>query len=475
MKAALLRGGFCFYWPLPFFYLAANPMYMKKFLVSFLVSVISGSVIAQPRVIAGPMLGPVEYRDAKVWVEVSPEVRSVSLYINKSGEKTGRTLAYKGELGNEFNPIFFTIGGLEVNTTYQYQILVNGKNSGRAGEFTTKDLWQWRKPVPDFSFLTGSCAYFNQPQYDRPGKPYGGDSSIFETMARERAAFMVWLGDQWYTREVDYFSEWGLWYRAQQTRALPVLQNFWKAMPQYAMWDDHDYGPNDIGKNYILKNTSRDIWKKYWCNPSYGEKEEGIYTMVNYGDVDVFMTDDRWWRSADEMKDSVNGMPNPEKEMLGARQMEWLKNSLIYSTATFKIVAMGSQVLNPVSPFDKWDNFPAEYEEFMKFIQEYKINGVVFLTGDRHHTEIIKQDRPGAYPLYDITVSPLTSGTHTFGGAEKNNPYRVLGIDEKQNYGRISFSGKRNERKLTVEFFGVKGDKLGEWSVNEKELKYPKP
>jgi alkaline phosphatase D len=448
---------------------------MKKPLL-FFVSIVSFIfVLAQPRVISGPMLGPVEYRDAKVWVEVSADVRTAAISFNKKGEKQSRTIAYKGELGNEFNPICFSIGGLEVNTTYQYQVLVNGKNCDRSGEFTTKDLWQWRKPAPDFNFLTGSCAYFNQPQYDRPGKPYGGDSSIFETMAKERSAFMVWLGDEWYTREVDYFSEWGLWYRAQQTRALPVLQNFWKSMPQYAMWDDHDYGPNDIGKNYILKNTSREIWKKYWCNPSYGEKEEGTYTMLNYGDVDLFLTDDRWWRSSDRIKDSVNGMPNPEKEMLGARQMEWLKNSLLFSTATFKIVSLGSQVLNPVSPFDKWDNFPAEYDEFMEFIKEYKINGVVFLTGDRHHSEIIKVDRPGAYPLYDITVSPLTSGTHSFAGPEKNNPYRVLGIDEKQNYGRFSFSGKRNERKMTVEFFGIKGEKLGVWSISEGDLKYPKP
>ncbi|MFZ1262069.1 MAG: hypothetical protein WAT34_01060, partial [Chitinophagaceae bacterium] len=66
-----------------------------------------------------------------------------------------------------------------------------------------------------------------------------------------------------------------------------------------------------------------------------------------------------------------------------------------------------------------------------------------------------------------------TSGTHSFGGAEKNNPYRVLGIDEKQNYGRFSFSGIRGNRKLTVAFLGVKGEKLGEWSITEKELKTP--
>jgi alkaline phosphatase D len=446
---------------------------MKNIFIVYALLMSALYATAQPRVISGPMLGPVELRDAKVWVELSQEVKSAAIQYNKKGDTKTKTINYKGELGNEFNPIQFTIGGLDFNTTYQYKVWVNGKVTNRGGEFTTKDLWQWRKQPPEFSFLTGSCSYFNEPVYDRPGKPYGGDSSIFEPMAKEKAAFMLWLGDAWYTREVDYYSEWGLWYRASHDRALPILQNFWKAMPHFAMWDDHDYGPNDIGKNYILKGPSRTVFNSYFCNPSSGENGQGTYTMTSWGDADIFMTDDRWWRSADRLHDSVNGKPNPEKRMLGEQQMDWLKNSLLYSSATFKIIAVGSQVLNPASPFDKWVNFPVEYYELMEFIKEYKINGVLFLTGDRHHSEIIKVERPGTYALFDITVSPLTSGTHTFGGTEKNNPYRVLGIDEKQNYARFSFSGKRNERKLTVEFLDIKGDKIKDWSISEKDLKTP--
>jgi alkaline phosphatase D len=426
---------------------------------------------AQPRIISGPMLGPVELRDAKVWVEVSPEVKTLALQFNRKGDAKSKTINYKGELGKDFNPVTFTIGGLDFNTTYQYKIIVNGKAASTSAEFTTKDLWQWRKDVPDFTFLTGSCSYVNEPVFDRPGKPYGGDSSIYNTMAKEKAAFMLWLGDAWYTREVDYYSEWGLWYRASHDRAVPVMKDFWKAMPHLATWDDHDYGPNNIGKNYVLKEASRQVFMNYFCNPSYGENGQGIYTMATWGDADIFMTDGRWWRSPDGVKDSVNGKPNPEKTMLGKQQMEWLKNSLIYSRATFKIIVVGSQVLNPVSPYDVWWRFPAEYNELMDFLKEYKIEGVLFLTGDRHSSSVIKVDRPGTYPLYDITVSPLTSSSYAFSGPEKDNPYRLFGLAQKQNYGRFSFTGKRGERKLTVEFIGVKGEKLGEWAVSEKELK----
>lgn len=440
-------------------------------LASFSLSLL---LSAQSLIVSGPMLGPVELRDAKVWVELSPSVRSASIRVTKKGEKNFTDVSYRGELQRPFNPIQFSVGGLEPNTTYQYQIWVNGKPSDQGGEFTTKPLWQWRSPAPDFSFLAGSCSYINDPAYDRPGTPYGSNDSIFLAMAREQAAFMFWLGDAWYTREVDYYSEWGLWNRASHDRATPTLQPLLKAMSHIAIWDDHDYGPNNMGSSYHLKETSRNVFNSYFCNPSSGMNGQGIYTQYSYGDADLFLLDDRWWRSADNERDSINGKPNPNKTMIGREQLDWLKTALLSSNAPFKIIGVGSQVLNPVSPFDRWLDFPAEYYELMNFLQAYSVNGVVFLTGDRHHSEIIKVDRPGTYPLYDITVSPLTSATHVFGGSEKNNPYRVLGVDQKHNYGKISISGPRGARVLKVEYLGTKGELLGTWSVGEKELRTPK-
>jgi alkaline phosphatase D len=76
--------------------------------------------------------------------------------------------------------------------------------------------------------------------------------------------------------------------------------------------------------------------------------------------------------------------------------------------------------------------------------------------------------------LFDITSSPLTSGTHSFGGVEKDNPDRVLGIDKLQNYTRVSFIGKSSDRKMQVEFLGINGELIKSWSISQKELKSPK-
>jgi alkaline phosphatase D len=210
----------------------------------------------------------------------------------------------------------------------------------------------------------------------------------------------------------------------------------------------------------------------YWGNPSYGEENKGIYSKISYSDVDFYLLDDRFFRDADEKPDSINGLPNPNKRMLGEKQLQWLENEILTSYATFKIILVGSQVLNPISKSDCLRHYPQDFNELLRIISQNKINGVLFFSGDRHQSEIIKHDRLGTYSLYDVTVSPYSAGTHKFSKLEANNPARIIGIDEKQNFGKVSVTGERKNRILKVEFIGLRGEKLGEWSVNEKELKF---
>ena len=451
---------------------------MKKLLVILAVFV---ALVTNAQIVSGPMIGHTELRTATIWMQFTQSVSAANVVFYKNGSSIKHSSNFNIRSGL-FKTATAVLYDLEPATTYHYSVLIDKrKDTVASGEVTTQTLWQWRDktvPLPNFSFLTGSCAYINQSAYDRPGKPYGNDSSIFQTMAKEKADFMLWLGDNWYTREVDYYGEWGLQNRPAQERAMPVYKNFLKAMPHYAIWDDHDYGWNDADKSFPLKETSLEVFKNFWCNPSYGENNQGIYTKVTWNDVDVFLLDDRWFRSNDDTPDSINGQVNTSKKMYGEQQMEWLKNALLQSNhnsnVTFRCIATGSQVLNPLSPYDCFRHYSAEYKEMMDFIKDNHINGIVFLTGDRHHSEVIKIDRVGTYPLYDITASPLTSGSHKFGNEEKDNPYRVVGVENMQNYTKISLSGDKKNRKMLVEFFDTKGIKQTEWSTTVKDLKSPK-
>jgi hypothetical protein len=74
--------------------------------------------------------------------------------------------------------------------------------------------------------------------------------------------------------------------------------------------------------------------------------------------------------------------------------------------------------------------------------------------------------------LYDVTSSPLTSGVGKVRDKELNNPARMPGtLVEEQNYSRVSVTGGPRERVLKVEFIGLKGQKIAEWSVQASQLR----
>ena len=69
------------------------------------------------------------------------------------------------------------------------------------------------------------------------------------------------------------------------------------------------------------------------------------------------------------------------------------------------------------------------------------------MSGDRHHSEVIRYQRPKSYALYDITTSPLTAGIAAVRDPEKSNPERMPGtLVEAQNYSRV-FDFRQTKRK----------------------------
>ena len=109
----------------------------------------------------------------------------------------------------------------------------------------------------------------------------------------------------------------------------------------------------------------------------------------------------------------------------------------------------------------------------MDRIAAEKIEGVVFMSGDRHHTEISRMERPNAYPLIDITCSPLTSGTHN--PRDEGNTFQVKDKTYyDRNFGIVHVSGPRTDRTLLLTIYDQKGQKVWDYSISQQELRYKK-
>ena len=409
---------------------------------------------------SGPMIGHVSMRSAQFWVqttqpaqvhlEYAPTDRASDVVWNSSeGVLTAKSSGCTAHL---------ELTGLEPGTDYEVAFVVDGNRLEETVIVATQPLWDYRKDPPAFKFVTGSCAYINEEAYDRPGRPYGGGYEIFESMAEESPDMMLWLGDNIYLREVDFQSYGGFLHRYTHTRSTPEMANLLKSCPNYAIWDDHDFGPNDSDGSWVHADWSRESFKAFWSNPSYGlpEAPRCISTAFRFVDMEFFLLDNRTYRVNHYNKTNA-------PQVLGQNQIDWLIQALRKSRAPYKFVVVGGQVLSDAAVYENVAQFPDERREILERIEAEDIRGVVFLSGDRHTTELSELTMGNGRKVYDLTVSPLTSGPGH--AKDEANTLRVEGTYvEQRNYAVLSFEGPRKNRICTVEVKSTEGELL--WKQN---------
>jgi alkaline phosphatase D len=433
---------------------------------------------AETPLVSGPMLGYSEHRSVLIWIEVSQSVRSVSIrYWEKENRDFYYEMDYTGPLQQPYNPVRIELVKLKLNTSYLYEIVLNGKsvNPDKAYQFNTKPFQvNTQLPPHPVSFLAGSCTYLNDPALDVTGEAYGQDPYIFRTMSSMTTDFMLWMGDNIYLRGSDWGSKAGIRYRYSYQRKNAELSALLASRPNYAIWDDHDFGPNDADRSFDLNRESQEVFREYWGNQVYGSaKGEGVYGSFSWSDCDFFLMDDRSFRAPNAMKDSLNGKPNCEKEFFGEEQLRWLKDKLLSSTATFKFIVVGNQVLNPIAQKEHMRDYPCEFYSLISFITTYRINGVVFLSGDRHFSEVIGWQPKGGYKLYDFTISPLTSKAHKVPDIELKNPWREPEtLIESNNFARFDVSGNSGERMLKMTCIDRNGVVVARYQLSENDLRF---
>lgn len=421
------------------------------------------------------MLGYMEHREALIWLQVNC-CKKISIQYQQGQKQRSEAVLYNPNDSICAEPYIakFVITNLKPGTTYDYKVLLDNKEMKFSYplQFRSKVLWEHRTDPPAFSFLTGSCNYVNDSLYDRPGSPYGQGTEIFLRMAETPADFMLWLGDNVYLREADYSSQSGIRYRYQHTRSDKNMQRLLSVKNHYATWDDHDYGDNNSGKGFELKDVSRTCFKEYWGNRTCGENDEGVYSAFSFSDADFILLDDRWYRDETELKESIN----PAKTQLGDQQLQWLFYRLSHSRATFKFVCVGGQFLNENTEKESYNYYKNERQRILDFIVSNKISGVIFLSGDRHYTELLKYNQRESelgYSLYELTSSALSSHPEDISQtAEGENPMRVKSsLVTENNYCKVSINGAKGARSVQFACFNKANMMQWEFIITEEQLK----
>ena len=417
--------------------------------------------------INGPMVGYSTMKEVPVWVQTTGAA-TVQLSYWPVKDLTGDriwevNLSYSEAITTSKNTGFtakLIADKLEPGVEYRYQVSLNGKGVAE-GIFQTQVLWQHRTEPPDFTFSLGSCAYINEEAADRPGSEYGKDYHIFESIHDQDPDFMIWMGDNAYLRETDWNSMTGIWHRYTHSRNVPEMKELMANTHNYAVWDDHDYGPNNSDRSYVLKDSTLKVFNHFWANPGHGiHGQPGITTKFQWADCEFFLLDNRYFRSPNKRTDGV-------RTILGEQQLNWLIDQLINSNASFKFVVIGGQVLNTAAVYENYATFPRERKRIIEAIQTNNIKNVVFLTGDRHHSEVSVLKEEGYPAIYDITSSPLTAGIHS--AADEGNDLRVPGsYVGDRSFGFISIDGERRNRRLTLQFKNSEGDILYDYSINRE-------
>jgi alkaline phosphatase D len=399
------------------------------------------------RLVGGPMLGAVTAEGARVWVRTPTEL-PVAVVIG-----TGETLAspVRSETVRTRADADLTavvdVRGLKAATAYTYDLLVDGRSAlGR--------------PLPTFRTPSAAGGHGRLRIGFGGGARYVPDhEGIWNAIADRAPDAFLFLGDNVYIDrperpDIQRFH----YYRRQ---AHPAFRRFVASTAIYAIYDDHDFGDNDVkgGPDPFKpawKPEALRVFRENWVNPYYGggEKAPGCWHDASIGDVDVFMTDGRYYAQ-------------PGKTMLGAAQKRWLLDRLAASKATFKVLASGTLWTEQADKGgkDSWEGYREEREEIFSFLREKKIEGVLLVSADRHRTEVWKIERPGLYPLHEFESSKLTN-VHT-------HPVRkeaLFSYNQGNFFGLLSFDTTKTDPEVTFEAVTAEGKAVYALTLKRSQL-----
>ncbi len=271
--------------------------------------------------------------------------------------------------------------------------------------------------------------------------------------------------------------------------ALPEFAAIKKTTPIMATWDDHDYGKNDAGKDWPLKDEAQTVFLDFFGVPvdSPRRQRKGVYHAEVFGPegkrVQVIMLDGRYHKTEilrgkfDPRTRITPSLPttDPDATFLGEEQWKWLEEQLKVP-AEVRLIGSGIQVLSEEHPFEKWMLIPKERERLFKLLRATRASGVIVLSGDRHLAELSMSNDAISYPLYDLTSSGFNQANTAWRPAEKNK-HRIAAMPFGHNFGMVNIDWtSETSPRLSLELRDEEGEivarqviRLGLLSANDNQ------
>ncbi|MEM8868358.1 MAG: alkaline phosphatase D family protein [Verrucomicrobiota bacterium] len=435
------------------------PNYRK--LCKFLALSLPLASSLQAALLCGPMLGPLEMREAKVWIQAeNPSVVRVA-YIDQASSKQHYSTPVETNpaLGNTAT---VTLDGVEPGKTYDYQVELNGTLLPERYSFQTPVFFKDRTPPPTLRVAVGGAHYVVEDAFEPPYTILGGGYGIFSTILQNEPDMMIWAGNTAHIRESDWASQSGYIKRYSKARSVPELKNLIAQVPQYAVWSSSDYGIGNAGRYASTRAQAEASFEAFWPKPVEITSLEGVATRFRRADVDFFMIDVRSYR------DDIPP-PGDLPLILGDKQIEWLRQELIRSTATFKIIIAGAPILNPADSAVNLSYADGEHTKLLQMLRDERISGLFFISGGKYYGELTRLVHANSYNLHDLTIGPLTANPTE--ESDELNFFRMPGTTTtERHFALLDFTGPEADREITVRVLSMEGKELWNRSVKASQL-----
>jgi alkaline phosphatase D len=344
------------------------------------------------------------------------------------------------------------VEGLEPDRWYFYRF--------RAGDATSPVGRTRTVPAADASpdrlrFAFASCSHFE-----------AGYFTAYHHMSQDDIDLAFHLGDYIYEGpgrdsgvrkhsgpEIETLADYRI--RHAQYKTDEHLRAAHARCPWVVTWDDHEFDNNyaaEISEKQgidpvdFLERRANAYQAYYEAMPLRARSlphgpHMKLYRTVGFGRLATFQVlDTRQYRTDqpndDRPADLDDNALSPKNTILGAKQADWLKASLLRSTGTWNVLAqqvMMGMVARARRPgerelysMDQWPGYAAERMKLAQFLADRRVPNPVVLTGDIHSNWVNDLRVDDRKPETPIVATEFVGTSITSGG---NGPAEVEGLD----------------------------------------------